>query len=89
MKPLTASDLQMGCGGKVANIAYVAVFGSLRFHIPMHGMIFVVPGLHLTERKCQKDKQDEEMDRNTAFECNFGFFLMCRKFRWTHGLQPR
>ena len=34
---------------------------------------FVVPGLHPTERKCQKDKQDEEMDRNTAFEYVFCF----------------
>lgn len=81
VKPLTASDLQMGCGGKVANVAYVAVFGALRFHIPMHGMIFVAPGLHLTERRCQKDKQDEEIDRNTAFECDFGFCFVCRKFK--------
>ena len=60
---------EWGAGGKAANVAFVAVLGVT----PMHGMIFVVPGRHLTERKCQKDEQVEEMDSNTVFECDFGF----------------
>ena len=80
MKPLTASDLQMGCAGQSCKrcVAFVArcVLGSFRFHpIPMHCMISLCQGCILQNANVKRTSRTKRWTEIRL--SNTSFVLMC------------